>query len=115
MADVIFVGVACSTTGHPQVGRFVWDGRTWLLVGASRQRPGSILPPDGGQEQRGSFDTAPSYPGCPSCGAMAFVRCGRCGQLGCWERSREIFECPHCGNRGPVTETIDSISTLGPG
>jgi predicted RNA-binding Zn-ribbon protein involved in translation (DUF1610 family) len=115
MADELLVGLGCGSTGHPQVGRFVWDGTTWRLVAASRQRPGSILPSGSPQEQHGSFDIAASYPGCPSCGAMGFVRCGRCTRLACWDSAREIFECPACGNRGPVTGTIESISTLGSG
>jgi predicted RNA-binding Zn-ribbon protein involved in translation (DUF1610 family) len=115
MADVLLVGLACGKTRHPQVGKFVWDGGTWRLVGVSRQRPGSVLPAAGQKEQRGSFDIASTYGGCPSCGAMGFVRCGRCTQLACWDPAREIFDCPHCGNRGPVAGTIESISTLGSG
>lgn len=115
VSDVLLVSLDCSSTGHPQVGKLTWDGANWLLVGVSRQRPGTSLPGEAGREHHGSFATASGYTGCPSCGASEFVRCGRCAQLACWDRSWEIFRCPHCGNSGPVTGVIDAISTLGPG
>lgn len=114
-ADVFLVSLYCSSTGHPQVGKFTWNGTAWLLVGVSRQRPGTSLPEESGQaggEHHGSFNTASGYTGCPSCGSSAFVRCGGCARLACWDRTWDIFRCPHCGNSGPVSGNIESISPL---
>jgi hypothetical protein len=82
----------------PSVGRFVWTGSEYALGAASKQRPGSVLPPgDGPHDIEASFTTMPEYPGCPGCGSDGFVRCGRCKQLGCWDDGWETFHCPRCG------------------
>lgn len=114
-SDVLLVSLDCSSSGHPQVGRFTWDGTTWVLVGVSRQRPGASPLGEAGQGFHGSFAVASGYPGCPSCGASRFVQCGKCARLACWDPSWETYLCPHCGTSGPVGGTIDTISTLGPG
>lgn len=111
-SDVLLVSLDCSSNGHPQVGKLVWDGTAWLLVGVSRQRPGTSLPPAVGNAHRGSFTMASGYAGCPSCGASTFARCGRCAQLACWDSSWDVFRCPHCGNSGPITGTIEAVSAL---
>jgi predicted RNA-binding Zn-ribbon protein involved in translation (DUF1610 family) len=115
-SDVLLVSLNCSNSGHPQVGRFTWDGTSWVLVGVSRQRPGACPQGEAGQEHHGSFAIASGYAGCPSCGASRLVQCGRCARLTCWDPSWEIYRCPHCGNSGQVDRTIDAISTtLGSG
>jgi hypothetical protein len=115
MDQVLFIGLACSHSRMPSVGRFVWDGAQYLLVGASRQRPGSVIPGESRGEVQAGFGTGPDYQGCPGCGADGFVRCGRCHKLGCWDDSWEVFRCPGCGNSGRVTGTIDRLSDLGTG
>ena len=35
---VIFATIICSHTSNPTVGRFVWNGQAYSLVGASKQR-----------------------------------------------------------------------------
>jgi predicted RNA-binding Zn-ribbon protein involved in translation (DUF1610 family) len=111
----LLVNILCSHNGAPSVGRFVWNGRTYELVGASRQRPGSVLPDEGGKRAKGSFDVSPNYRGCPNCGANNFVQCAQCRTLGCWDESWPVFTCAKCGNRGPVEGTIDRIAGLGSG
>jgi hypothetical protein len=111
----LFISLVCCHTRNPGVGRFVWTGSYYSLVGASRQRPGSVVPDEGQEQIEAEFTTAPDYQGCPGCGAGGFVRCGRCLRLACWEDSWEIFHCPRCGNSGPVTGTIDRLSDLGTG
>lgn len=116
VSDVLLVSLDCSSSGHPQVGRFTWDGTTWVLVGVSRQRPGASAPKETGGKYQGSFAIADAYSGCPSCGASQFVQCGRCARLACWDPSWATYLCPHCGDSGQVDRTIDAISTtLGPG
>jgi hypothetical protein len=114
--EVLFVSLVCSHTQAPSVGRFVLSGSSYLLVGASRQRPGSVIPSDHQQQHiEAQFGTAPGYTGCPGCGADGYVRCGQCHGLGCWDRSWEMFHCPRCGNSGPITGTISDLSDLGTG
>src|SRR5262245_5539853 len=112
---VVLVSLACSKTRHPGVGRFVWHGGSWVLVGVSRQRPGCTLPPSVGETLSGSFCTSEDYLGCPSCRADNFVRCGGCANLACWDSSWKLFMCPNCGRSGPVSGHINSISPLGRG
>jgi hypothetical protein len=106
--------IICSHTAQPAVGRFVRTGRTYNLIGASKQRPGSVLPEDGKKPTRSAFGVSPSYR-CPYCGASDYVQCGRCNGLGCWDPSWEIFRCQRCGNSGPVDGTIDRLTGLGGG
>jgi hypothetical protein len=108
---VIFATIICSHTSNPTVGRFVWNGQAYSLVGASKQRPGSILPDDGARSTKSAFEVSPSYR-CPGCGASSYVQCGRCRGLGCWDPTWEMFRCPLCGNAGAVNGTIDRISGL---
>ena len=110
----MFVSMVCSTHRQPTVLRFSWDGGTWIAVGASKQRPGSVIPPgDGDGAVQGAFGTTSAYPGCPYCGSDGFVRCGQCRELSCHDDSWEIFNCPRCGNSGRITGLIDSVSGLG--
>lgn len=113
---VLFIGMVCSHTGNPSVGRFVWDGSGYALVAASRQRPGSVIP---GERERteihAGFTTARGYAGCPECSADGFVRCGECEKLACHDDTWEMFRCPRCGNSGRVTGSIDRLSDLGTG
>jgi hypothetical protein len=111
--EVMFVSMVCSSQRLPTVLRFRWDGGMYAAVGASKQRPGSVIPPGDGGAVRGGFGTTPDYPGCPYCGADGFVHCGRCKELSCYDDSWEIFTCPRCGNSGRITGTIDSVSGLG--
>jgi hypothetical protein len=110
----LLANVTCSSTRHPGVGRFRQVGRDWELVGVSRQRPGSVLPPGGPSTTAamGAFTVTKSYPGCPSCHADNFVRCGRCQCLACWDTTWPTFSCPSCGNSGPVEGSITEISSL---
>src|SRR2546426_275993 len=112
--QALFASITCSRTGSPMVGRFVLGdaAQGWVLVGASRQRPGSVLPKQGGEAARGRFALSDRYPGCPNCGAGDFVSCGRCGQLGCWDSASAIFTCPSCGNSGPVEGLIDRVTEV---
>jgi hypothetical protein len=114
-SDVLLVSLYCSSTGHPQVGKFTLEGADWALVGVSRQRPGVAPPREGGRELGGSFCLSSSYRGCPSCHASSFMQCGRCSRLVCWDPTWERYSCPHCKNSGRVSGTIEKISTLGPG
>lgn len=51
--------------------------------------------------------TGPQYK-CPYCGNRHFVRCGKCRELTCWS-GLGSFVCDHCGHRGSVSGTIDSM------
>ncbi|MEV6417398.1 hypothetical protein [Kribbella sp. NPDC051718] len=108
-----FVSFTCSSTRHPGVARFERMGEQWVLVGASRQRPESNPVAAERRTQSGGFACASTYTGCPSCGADSFVQCGGCQSMGCWDNSWPDFNCPTCGNRGPVTGEIKSVSTTG--
>jgi hypothetical protein len=109
----MFAGMVCSSKGQPAVIRFRWNGDAYGALGASKQRPGSVIPANGNGPVRAAFNVTPDYTGCPHCGADNFVRCGRCQELSCYDTSWEIFHCPRCGNSGQVTGTIDSVSGLG--
>ncbi|WP_329107995.1 hypothetical protein OG792_05650 [Micromonospora sp. NBC_01699] len=113
MSDaLLFVNMLCSRSSQPSVIRFVRQEQGYVAVGASRQRPGSVIPGEDGTTHA-SFGVAEGYTGCPHCGAASFVRCGRCRKLGCWDESWEAFHCRRCGNSGPVDGVIDSLP--GPG
>jgi hypothetical protein len=60
----------------------------------------------------GRFAVSPTYPGCPSCGNDSYIRCGTCGSLSCWKSSETSSLCGHCGHRGRVTGSIDSVKAL---
>lgn len=106
----LLASVTCSSTRHPGVGRFRRLNEGLVLIGVSRQRPGSVLPQSSGPAVTGPISMADAYGGCPSCGADNIVRCGRCGLLGCWDSSWPEFGCPSCGNRGPVDGVIDALT-----
>ena len=115
-AQPLFVGITCSSTRHPAVGRFVADGEGhWWLVGASRQRPGSSAQGLGSAASvTGGVGTAAEYEGCPSCRADSLVLCGQCRTLSCFDESWEVFACPCCDNSGAVTRNgIEGLSALG--
>lgn len=97
--EPMFASMVCSSTRQPTVIRFRWTGEAYEAVGASKQRPGSVLPPGGGV--RSAFRTAGAYAGCPHCGADGFVHCGRCKELSCYDISWATFHCPRCGNSAP--------------
>jgi hypothetical protein len=113
MDEAMFVSMVCSSTSRPAVIRFRWSGQAYEALGASKQRPGSVIPSDDNGPIRGEFGLGPHYRGCPYCGADNFVHCGRCKELSCYDSSWEVFHCPRCGNSGRVTGTIDSLSGLG--
>jgi hypothetical protein len=115
-SETMLVNITCSTTKHPAVGRFVWVEGDWVLVGLSRQRPGSVVPSSDAQQSRsGSFLLGHDYHGCPSCGSDGFARCNNCAELGCWDGSWEMFTCPRCGTSGTIGGVVDSLTTLGGG
>ena len=109
----VLAAVTCSSTRHPGVGRFRRVPGGLELVGVSRQRPGTVLPESAGRAATGDVSMSDGYGGCPSCRADSIVRCGVCSQLGCWDSSWEQFQCPSCGNSGPVRGEISEISSLG--
>jgi predicted RNA-binding Zn-ribbon protein involved in translation (DUF1610 family) len=111
--EPMFASMVCSSNRQPAVIRFRWTGEAYQALGASKQRPGSVIPSSGNGAARGAFNVSPEYAGCPHCGADNFVRCGRCRELSCYDTSWEIFHCPRCGNSGRITGTIDSVSGLG--
>ena len=112
--DTMFAGMLCSSHRQPAVIRFRWNGAAYDAVGASKQRPGSVIPAESGNGAvSGSFGVAEEYSGCPYCRANNFVRCGRCKELSCYDTSWETFHCAHCGNAGRVTGTIETVSGLG--
>lgn len=111
----VLASVTCSSTRHPGVGRFRRVPGGVELVGASRQRPGSVLPEGSGARITGQITTGAGYRGCPTCGADDIVRCGACHRLGCWDNSWELFTCPSCPNTGPVSGSITEIASLGGG
>ncbi|MBL7258022.1 Com family DNA-binding transcriptional regulator [Paractinoplanes lichenicola] len=111
--EAMFVSMVCSTHREPMVLKFQRNGADFIAVGASKQRAGSVIPPGDGGPTTGSFGTTPDYPGCAYCGSDGFVRCGRCHELSCHDTSWEVFNCPRCGNSGPVRGHIDSISGMG--
>ena len=43
MKQILLASLPCATTGQPQVGRFELQGESWMLIGVSRQRPGSTF------------------------------------------------------------------------
>lgn len=111
----VLASVTCSSTRHPGVGRFRRVPGGLELIGVSRQRPGTVLPESSGLPVAGGISTGDGYAGCPSCRADSIVGCNVCSQLGCWDRSWELFQCPTCGNSGPVRGQINEISLLGGG
>jgi hypothetical protein len=116
-SDDLLANITCSSTRNPGVGRFRRVGPDWELIGVSRQRPGSVLPPSGPStaSAKGAFVVTEAYRGCPSCHADNLVRCGQCTSLACWDTSWPTFSCPSCGNSGPVEGSITEISSLGGG
>lgn len=111
MADetTIFVTITCSHTGHPMVGRMVWDGQAFVLTAASKQRPGSVLPDEGGPERRATYRVHPSYQ-CPQCTASGIFQCGQCKSLGCWEDSWQVFTCRNCGHSSRRGGDLQSLA-----
>lgn len=111
----ILANITCSITRHPGVGRFGRQGGNLVLKGASRQRPGSVLPTSGSLAQAqdgGAFTISADYRGCPSCGASSIVRCSGCNQLACWDSSQPVFNCPSCGHSGEVSGVITEFTAL---
>jgi hypothetical protein len=113
MGQLLLVSLPCATTGQPQVGRFELHGESWLLMGVSRQRPGSMFRSEATAGQTGSFGIASSYLGCPSCGARQFAQCGYCTELACFEQPQQTLHCPTCGHRNTIEGFIDRVSSLG--
>ncbi|MGN9841285.1 hypothetical protein ACTMTI_24465 [Nonomuraea sp. H19] len=109
----LFVGLVCSSQRLPAVIRFQWNGSSYAAIGTSRQRPGCVVPSDGGGAIEAAFSCSAGYTGCPYCGADNFVRCGRCHGLNCHDNSWTAFHCPRCENSGTTSGTIDSLSGLG--
>ncbi|CAO5240715.1 hypothetical protein [Frankia sp. AgKG'84/4] len=113
----VLAAVTCGNTGHPGVGRFEKRDGYLLLLGVSRQRPGSTIPPD--DAARATTDgpavaMAADYRGCPSCGADNIVRCD-CGHLSCWNSAQPSFHCPGCGVAGVVSGVIAGVTPLASG
>lgn len=115
MKHTLLINLPCAGTGQPQVGRLELDGENWLLVGVSRQRPGSTFRSEAAADQTGSFGVASGYTGCPSCGVRGFAQCGYCSSLACYDPSRRILHCPTCGRDCRIEGTIHRISSLGGG
>ncbi len=109
----LLASMPCAVTGQPQVGRFESRGEGWMLIGISRQRPGSVFHAEEAAGISGSFGVAPDYKGCPSCGAMEYAQCGCCSTMACYDTSRRILRCPSCGRQCPVDGYIEQVSSLG--
>lgn len=109
----LLASMPCAVTGQPQVGRFESRDEGWMLIGISRQRPGSVFHAEQTAGISGSFGVAPDYKGCPSCGAMEYAQCGCCSTMACYDTSRRVLRCPSCGRQGPVDGYIEQVSSLG--
>jgi len=59
-------------------------------------------------EIRGTFQIAPTFPGCRSCGAVGFFSCG-CGKVGCWDGESGMATCPWCGSSGELSGEITEL------
>lgn len=115
MKQILLASLPCATTGQPQVGRFELQGESWMLIGVSRQRPGSVFQSEAAAGLDSSFGITPGYAGCPSCGVREFAQCGYCSSLACYESSRSVLRCPTCGRECRVEGLISRISSLGDG
>jgi hypothetical protein len=111
----LLASMPCAVTRQPQVGRFESRGEGWVLIGISRQRPGSVFRAEETKGMSGEFGIAPDYKGCPSCGATEYAQCGRCSSMACYDPSRRALRCPTCGQQGPVDGYIERVSSLGGG
>jgi len=105
----IFVTITCAHTGHPMVGRLVWDGQAFVLIAASKQRPGSVIPDEGKHWRQAVYRVHTSYR-CPQCHASSMIQCGQCKALCCWEESWQIVSCPRCGQSNRRQGDIQSLS-----
>lgn len=110
--EAIILPVNCTRTHKTFYARydFAYDG-VWVLTYGLKDKPSdaSVGGSDGGiiEIDVSNSRTGPQYR-CPYCGNTVFVRCGKCGKLTCYP-GKGTFACDHCGNRGEVNGTIDSL------
>ena len=110
--EAVFLPVNCEKTHKVFYARydFAYD-RVWVLTYGLKDKPidtsGSTLGDGVLRIDLSNSRTGPQYK-CPYCGNTEFVRCGKCKKLTCYS-GKGIFVCDHCGNKGEVNGTIDSL------
>jgi hypothetical protein len=63
-------------------------------------------------EITGSFNFAPTYPGCPVCRARTCFRCS-CGKVGCWNTEEKQVTCPWCHRTVAIEGIVTRLSAGG--
>lgn len=104
-----WVPMKCGQSSQTMTAYFELTDHCWYLT--------SVTPAPAGQGRShittpmvGKFGISENYNGCLGCHADNYVRCGRCNELGCWNMSNPEFRCGWCGNVGPVSGSIESLS-----
>ncbi|GHJ47580.1 hypothetical protein Cs7R123_49220 [Catellatospora sp. TT07R-123] len=113
MEAKLFASLACARTRQPGVGRFDLVNGAYVLIGTSRQRPGSAAPMQADGLSYGDITIGDRYSGCPGCGADSFAQCGQCKRLACCNSGDRAFRCPSCGAGGqlePGAIRLDGIT-----
>lgn len=59
----------------------------------------------------GSFDIDSAFPNCPRCTVKGLFQCGDCQKVSCGPRDLRRAVCGWCGNSGPISGSIRSLST----
>ncbi len=110
--EVVFMDIYCIKTRKRFHQRYdlAADDRWALTYGIKDDEFSRIVASGSASKKKVDFSNlriGPQYK-CPYCGNDSFVECGVCKKLTCYN-GHELFECASCGNKGPVSGTIDSL------
>lgn len=83
----------------------------WEMTWAFRIEEAVAAAESYGRAVNGSFDTSPTYPGCPSCERSSVMQCHNCGGITCLASNARTGTCAWCGNSGRLDGVITSMRT----
>lgn len=106
------VPARCCETDQPYFNEFEYRSAGWTAVRTTVPEVGTAGGSSVNEREatlQGPFEFLPQYDGCPHCPNTGLFQCGHCEELACWNVSKSLVTCPHCGAETNIEGDFESM------